>query len=96
MSFQGAITDMDAAKARAEDAKARRQLRIQHIQRLERELHVAVEFEATKIYVGRRALDAETGCSGGRGLGAIVASEVDLGVEPAPGEFTALRSLHLE
>ena len=38
MSFQGAITDMDAAKARAEDAKARRQLRIQHIQRLERVL----------------------------------------------------------
>jgi hypothetical protein len=39
MSFQGAITDMDAAKARAEDAKARRQLRIQHIQRLERVEH---------------------------------------------------------
>ena len=38
MSFQGAITDMDAAKARAEDAKARRRLRIQHIQRLERVL----------------------------------------------------------
>jgi hypothetical protein len=38
MSFQGAITDMDAAKARAEDAKARRRLRIQHIRRLERVL----------------------------------------------------------
>jgi hypothetical protein len=38
MSFQSAITDMDAAKARAEDAKARRRLRIQHIQRLERVL----------------------------------------------------------
>ena len=38
MSFQGAITDMDAAKARAEDAKARRRMRIQHIRRLERVL----------------------------------------------------------
>src|SRR3984893_11351405 len=38
MSFQSAITDMDAAKARAEDAKARRRLRIEHIQRLERVL----------------------------------------------------------
>ena len=38
MSFQGAITDMDAAKARAEDVKARRRLRIEHIQRLERVL----------------------------------------------------------
>ena len=38
MSFQGAITDMDAAKARAEDAKARRRIRIQHIRRLERVL----------------------------------------------------------
>ena len=40
MSFQGAITDMDAAKARAEDLKARRRLRIEHIQRLERVLPV--------------------------------------------------------
>ena len=38
MSFQSAITDMDAAKARAEDEKARRRLRIEHIQRLERVL----------------------------------------------------------
>ncbi len=38
MSFKGAITDMDAAKARAADAKARRRLRIEHIQRLERVL----------------------------------------------------------
>src|SRR6202049_2367432 len=38
MSFKGAIIDMDAAKARAADEKARRQLRIEHIQRLERVL----------------------------------------------------------
>jgi len=38
MSFKGAITDMDAAKALAADAKARRRLRIEHIQRLERVL----------------------------------------------------------
>ena len=38
MSFQSAITDMDAAKARADDLKARRRLRIEHIQRLERVL----------------------------------------------------------
>jgi hypothetical protein len=38
MSFKGAIIDMDAAKARAANEKARRQLRIQHIQRLERVL----------------------------------------------------------
>jgi hypothetical protein len=38
MSFKGAIIDMDAAKARAEDEKARRRLRIEHVQRLERVL----------------------------------------------------------
>jgi hypothetical protein len=38
MSFKGAIIDMDAAKARAEDEKARRQLRVEHVQRLERVL----------------------------------------------------------
>ena len=38
MSFKGAIIDMDAAKARAEDEKARRRLRIQQVQRLERVL----------------------------------------------------------
>ncbi|HEY6468236.1 MAG TPA: hypothetical protein VI434_00555 [Candidatus Dormibacteraeota bacterium] len=38
MSFKGAIIDMDAAKARAEDEKARRQLRIQQVKRLERVL----------------------------------------------------------
>ena len=38
MSFKGAIIDMDAAKARAEDQKARRQLRVEHVQRLERVL----------------------------------------------------------
>ena len=38
MSFQGAITDMDAAKVAAADLKARRRMRIEHIQRLERVL----------------------------------------------------------
>jgi hypothetical protein len=38
MSFQGAITEMDAAKVQAADLKARRMMRIEHIQRLERVL----------------------------------------------------------